>query len=216
MSLILLIAGGLGALVLQLDNPAASMSDREPHATSTTWVLQEFSLTPPPSRFEASWNSDDLDQDPVSGPGWDTLDDAIAWSVARAPRVLLRLRFGPALSDQVSYYIGAPPAEGSIEWHEPVPEPRQRVRGYSGLVVVREAELQIAPRETYRLVAEDQTQEGISRDVIGSGLPFEVALDQARSRSRVVVVGVGVAGDYHYLDAGIDSYTPARLPRLPK
>jgi hypothetical protein len=195
-------------------NSNASPDSMKP-SNSVVWLLQEFSVAPPALRYTANWVSTDADVDPIDGPGWNSLDDAIAWATARAPRVLLRLRVGPGPEDLVSFAVGEPTTDGAKRWHRTVPASRERIAGYSGLAVVTEVESEIVPLESYRIVVEYRDPEGTNRDSIASGLPLEAALERARNESRVVVVGVGLVGNYHYLDAGLDPYVPERLPRFP-
>jgi hypothetical protein len=110
---------------------------------------------------------------------------------------------------------GATDVPGVAKWHREVRTDVPAVDEYSGTVVINEAEAEIVALETFRMILEETSDEGVTTETLESGLPLLVALERARQESRVVIVGIGVAGDYGYFDAGDDVYEGQRLPRYP-
>ena len=57
------------------------------------YIAEELAdaAVPGPTRYYGHWEADDREGLLEQGPGWDDVEEAIAWGRARAPVVLLRL-----------------------------------------------------------------------------------------------------------------------------
>src|SRR5919204_3090395 len=74
-------------------------------------IRQEFERIDPDRKFVATWSRQGTE---VDGPGWESVEDAVAWGRSRAPYVLVRLRTEGALDAWTwTEHIYAPP-----QWKE--------------------------------------------------------------------------------------------------
>ena len=84
------------------------------------YVIEEFTSEPPEPRYLGHWKRDDYF---TNGPGWDSVEQAIAWARQRAPIVLLmtgtasELRHWSAGVEKVERYGD----ETVVEWGGFVP-----------------------------------------------------------------------------------------------
>jgi hypothetical protein len=174
------------------------------------WVLQDFSVRAPVSRYEGAWHAtaDDLEEE----GRWDSLPAALAWGRARAPIVLLSLWVGSPRR-WMTYSAGTSSQERFLDWHEPADSGSPRVEHYSGLVQIREMYYDLEPRDTYSLMT--KVREGGEIVLTGgeSGLRLLDALEVARARSKFVVLGfVRFPDDYDYFNAGADPAPATTYP----
>ena len=177
------------------------------------WVLEDFSVHAPAVRYYAGWTATDADLAEESG--WDSLAAALAWGRARAPVVILNLWVGSPRR-RVTYSAGTRRWERSLEWHEPADPDAVRVEHHSGIVQITEFPYERSPRETFSLLTEIRTSGEIEITAAEGGLRLDDALELARSRSDVVVVGILRLPDtYDYFNAGsqpasAETYPPYR------
>ena len=164
------------------------------------WVLQDFSVEAPASRYEGHWHATDAD---VEEEGhWDSLTAALAWGRARAPVVVVHIWVGSPRRD-VTYSAGTSRWQRFLEWHEPGDANAARVEHHSGSAVIRESPYDWVPRETFSLMTEVRTNGEVETTEAESGLPLPNALELARGRSEFVVVGlVQLPDTYAYFNAG--------------
>jgi hypothetical protein len=74
-------------------------------------IRQEFEPIDPDRKFVATWSRQGAE---VDGPGWDSVEGAVAWGRIRAPYVLVRLRTERALDVWTwTEHLHAPP-----QWKE--------------------------------------------------------------------------------------------------
>src|SRR5919109_3525538 len=85
------------------------------------YIAEELAdaVVPGPTRYYGHWEADNAGGVLEQGAGWDDIDAAVAWGIARAPTVLLRL--GPH-APQTHYWAGekepqgVPPRGGVQPW----------------------------------------------------------------------------------------------------
>jgi len=180
------------------------------------WVLQDFSLHAAQFRYLGGWfaTAADLEEEGE----WHTLSDALTWGRARAPVVVMSLWVGSPRR-RVTYSAGISSCQRFLEWHEPADPNVARVEHFSGTVQITEEPDERVPRETFSLMTETRSGEGVDTVEGKAGLPLLDALDLARSSSDVVIVGtVRLPDTYDYFNAGSE-LAPAEVypphPLLP-
>ncbi len=174
------------------------------------WVLQDFSIRAPASRYEGWWHATAAGVEEEDT--WDSLPQALAWGRARAPRVLLNLWVGSPRM-WVTYSAGASRQERFLEWHEPADSDGVPVEHHSGLVQIREMPYDLDPRDTYSVITELRERGEVETTEGESGLTLLDALEVVRSRSKFVVLGfVRLPDGYDYFDAGAEPAPTAPYP----
>jgi hypothetical protein len=181
--------------------------------TRIEWVLQDFSVQAPVSRYEGGWHATDAE---VEQEGqWDSLTAALAWGRARAPVVVLHIWVGSPRR-HVTYSAGTSRWQRYLEWHERGDSDAARVERHSGSVQIRESPYDWVPRETFSLMTEVRANGEIETTTGESGLPLPGALELARSRSDFVVVGIIQRPDsYAYFNAGARPAPAETYPPYP-
>jgi hypothetical protein len=174
-------------------------------------IRPEFERIDPDQKFVATWSRRGTE---VDGPGWDSVEGAVAWGRVRAPYVLVRLRTEPALDVWTwTEHIYAPPQWKEYSVGEKTPQRGEyadwpgdasgfdvpvRHQQYGGVVHVFQLPEWYVSQPRYTAQLERHAGSTVEISDVASGLEIESAVEWSVARASNVVLGIGDPDAYCY------------------